>query len=79
MPAPDIVYMIIDPLTREAFREGDEGRDPAESGPLFFTSRQALEAYAREEAIEEFEAYEVPAGVLVRMKGKPHWVDGRRR
>jgi len=75
MPA-DKLLMIVDPLTREAYREGD---DPAASGPLFFTSREKLEAYARDEAIEEYEVYEVPAGVLSRMKGKPHWVDGERR
>ena len=69
------LYMIVDPLTKEAYREG-EG---AESGPLFFTSRERLEAYAREEEIEEWQAYEVPAGILGRMKGKPHWVDGVRR
>jgi hypothetical protein len=73
---PQRLYMMIDPLTREAYREGE---DPGESGPLFFTSRERMEAYAREEEIEEWEAYEVPAGILTRMKGKPHWVDGVRR
>jgi hypothetical protein len=72
---PDRVLMIIDPETKEAYREG-EGE---ESGPLFFTSREKLDAYAREEAIEAYAVYEVPAGVLARMKGKPHWVDGVRR
>jgi hypothetical protein len=67
--------MLIDPLTKEAYRHG-EG---PESGPLFFTSRERAEGYAREEEIEEWQAYEVPAGVLARMKGKPHWVDGVRR
>jgi hypothetical protein len=70
------VLMIIDPLTREAYREGD---DEESSGPLFFTSQEKLEAYARQEAIEEYEVYEVPGAILTRMKGKPHWVDGRRR
>jgi hypothetical protein len=70
-----MVYMIVDALTREAYREGD---DPASSGPLFFTSREALETYAREEAIEDYVVHEVPGGVLSRMKGKPHWVDGKR-
>jgi len=68
--------MIVDRETREAYREGD---DPQESGPLFFTSPETLHAYAREEAIEDYEIYPVPAGVLARMKGKPHWVDGERR
>lgn len=70
------LLMIIDPLTKEAYREGD---DPHAGGPLFFTSREALERYAREEAIEDYEIYEVPAGVLARMRGKPYWVDGERR
>lgn len=69
------VFMIVDPLTREAYREGD---DAEVSGPLFFTSREALDEYAREEAIEDYTIHEVPAGVLTRMKGKPHWIDGRR-
>ena len=69
------LYMMLDPLTKEAYREGDG----TESGPLFFSSRERLEAYAREEEIEEWQAYEVPAGILGRMKGKPHWLDGVRR
>jgi len=69
----DTVLMIVDPVTREAYREGD---DPQTSAPLFFTSRETLRAYAEEEAIEEYEILEVPAGVLARMKGKPHWIDG---
>lgn len=68
------VFMIIDRETREAYREGD---DPATSAPLFFTSRERLHAYAAEEDIEDYEVYELPAGVLARMKGKPHWVDGQ--
>lgn len=68
--------MIIDRETREAYREGEE---TGESGPLFFTSRERLDAYALEEAIEDYEAYPVPAGLLGRMKGRPHWVDGERR
>lgn len=70
------LLMIIDRLTKEAYREGE---DPKESGPLFFTSRERMDEYARQEAIEDYDAYEVPAGVLARMKGKPHWVDGERR
>jgi hypothetical protein len=73
---PQTVYMILDPETREAYREGD---DPQSSGPVFFTSTELLHAYAREEAIEEYQVYEVPAGVLARMKGKPHWLDGKRQ
>lgn len=69
-----VVLMIVDALTKEAIRIGD---DPKESGPLFFTSRERLEAYAREEDLDDYAVYEVPAGVLGRMKGKPHWVDGR--
>lgn len=76
MPTGDRLLMIIDRLTREAYREGDE---PQTSGPLFFTTRERLDAYAREEAIEDYDVYEVPAGVLARMKGKPYWVDGARR
>ena len=72
------VLMIVDRETREAYREGD-GDDPAESGPLFFTSREKLDAYAREEAIEDYDAYPVPAGILGRLKGRPHWVDGERQ
>ena len=68
------VLMMIDPETREAFRKGE---GPQGSGPLFFTTRDRLEAYAKAEGISEFDVYEVPAGVLSRMKGKPHWVDGR--
>ena len=69
------VFMIVDRETKEAYREGV---DPVTSGPLFFTTRELLYEYAREEAIEDYEVYEVPAGVLARMKGKPHWVDGRK-
>jgi hypothetical protein len=76
MAGTGTVLMIVDPLTKEAYREGD---DPTTGGPLFFSSREKLAAYAREEAIEEYEVYEVPAGVLARMKGKPHWVDGELR
>lgn len=68
------VWMIVDPETKEAFRKGE---GPQGSGPLFFTTRDRLEAFARTEKIDRFEAYAVPAGVLARMKGKPHWVDGR--
>lgn len=69
--------MIVDPETREAFRLG--GEDPATSGPVFFTSRAALEAWADEEGILEFAVHAVPAGVLHRLRGKPHWVDGTPR
>lgn len=68
------VLMIVDPETKEAFRKGE---GPLGSGPLFFTTRDRLEAYAKAEGIAEFEVYGVPVGVLSRMKGKPHWVDGR--
>jgi len=74
----DKLLMIVDEATGEAYREGEEG-DPKNSGPLFFTSRERLAEYAREEAIEEYRVHEVPAGILSRMKGKPHWVDGERR
>lgn len=70
----DRLFMIVDPVTKEAYREGDE---PESSGPLFFTSRELLEAYAREEAIEEYLIHEIPAAILGRMRGKPHWVDGK--
>jgi len=75
MPAAEKLLMIIDPETREAYREGE---GPAASGPLFFTSRELLERYCREESIERYEVYEVPAGILARMKGRPYWLDGRR-
>ena len=68
------VLMIVDPETKEAFRKGES---PEESGPLFFTSRDRLEAYAKARGIAEFEVYSVPAGVVGRMKGRPHWIDGR--
>lgn len=71
----DKLLMIVDPVTKEAYRE-EEGAD---SGPLFFTTRQHLDQYAREEAIEDYTVYEVPAGILARMKGKPHWVNGKRQ
>lgn len=76
MPPPDELLMIVDPETKEAFRVGE---DPATSGPLFFTSRAALERYADEEGILEFAVHAVPAGVLARMKNRPHWVDGEAR
>lgn len=75
VPSGGTVFMIVDALTREAYREGE---DPVTSGPLFFTNREALEQYAREEEIEDYEIHEVPVGVLSRMKGKPHWIDGHR-
>jgi hypothetical protein len=68
------LLMIINPETKEAYRVGD---DPRTSGPLFFTSRESLEAYAAAEGIAAFEVYELPAGVLERMKGKPYWLDGK--
>lgn len=71
----DQVWMIVDPTTKEAYREGDE---PLTSAPLFFSTRERAEEYAREEELEEFEFYAVPAGVLTRMKGKPHWLDGKK-
>ena len=67
--------MIIDPATREAYRLGE---GPAESGPLIFTTRERLEAYARETGIAAYTVIEVPGMVLARMRGKPHWVDGER-
>ncbi len=76
MAQPDNVMMIVDPATKEAYREGD---DPATAGPLFFTDRKILDQYAREECIEDYEVIEVPAGVVSRMKGRPHYVDGRLR
>lgn len=70
------VYMLVDPETREAYRIGEE---PRMSAPVFFTTRERAEAYAEEEGIDEFQPYPVPAAILLHMKGKPHWVDGRRR
>jgi len=69
-----VVLMIVDALTKEAIRLGE---GPTDSGPLFFTSREALETYVREEDLDDYAVHEVPAGILGRMKGKPHWVDGR--
>ena len=71
---PDRLFMIIDPVTKEAYREGDE---PETSGPLFFTTRELLAAYAEEEAIEEYVVHEIPGAILGRMRGKPHWIDGK--
>lgn len=69
----DELWMIIDPETKEAYRGGD---GPAAGGPLFFTSRDRLEEYARSRGIARYEVHTVPGGVLGRMKGRPHWVDG---
>lgn len=73
--AEETILMMVDPITKEAFRRGE---GPRESGPLFFTSRERLDDYARREGIADYSVVEVPAGVVGRMKGKPHWVDGRR-
>lgn len=72
----EVVLMIVDAASKEAVRMGE---GPKESGPLFFTSRDRLDAYARENGLGPYEVHEVPAGVLGRMKGKPHWVDGKRQ
>ena len=72
----ETILMIVDPESREAYRRGE---GPTESGPLFFTTRERLEAFVQEEGITAFAVHELPAGILARMKGKPHWVDGRRR
>lgn len=68
--------MIVDPETKEALRRGE---GPQNSGPLFFTSREAADGFAAAEGMSRYEVYEVPSGLLARMKGKPHWVDGKRR
>ncbi len=75
MSQPEELLMIVDPLTREAYTEGDTAED---SGPLFFTTREALEAYARDEAIEDYQVITVPAGILPRMRGRTYWLDGVR-
>ena len=75
MSLPDNLLMMVDPSTKEAYRVGN---DPKTSGPLFFTSREAMAAYAEREGIEAFEEYAVPAGVVQRMRDKPHWIDGVR-
>ena len=72
--AGECLYMIVDPDTREAYRLGE---GPTASGPLFFTTRELLESYAQAHGIAGHRVHEVPAGILGRMKGKPHWVDGR--
>ena len=71
-----MLLMIVDPESREAYRRGE---GPTESGPLFFTTQERLEAFAQAEGIGEFAVHELPAGILARMKGKPHWVDGQRK
>jgi len=71
----DRLLMAIDPETREALRLGET---PAERGPAFFTSIEALEAYCEEAGLEHLEPYEVPAPVLTRMAGQPFWLDGER-
>ena len=76
MAEAEKLLMIVDPETKEALRRGD---GPQNSGPLFFTSREAVDAFAAAEGMSRYEVYEVPSGVLTRMKGKPHWVDGRRQ
>ena len=73
--AEETVLMMVDPDTKEAFRKGE---GPKESGPLFFTSRERLDEYAGTEGIAAYSVVEVPAGVVGRLKGKPHWIDGRR-
>ena len=72
---PDTVYMLVDPETREALRLGET---EAEQGPAFFTSRELLERYAEAEGLSEYSVHAVPGGILSRMRGRPHWVDGRR-
>jgi hypothetical protein len=74
--SPETLLMIVNPENREAYRLGE---GPTDSGPLFFTSRDALERYAAAAAIATYEVVEVPGYVLPRMRGKPHWVDGERR
>jgi hypothetical protein len=78
-PAPEELYMIIDLETQEALRGEAEGERPEDEGPLFFTSREALERFAREEGIEPYRIHAVPGGILTRMNKHVHWVDGRRR
>ncbi|MCC2671517.1 MAG: hypothetical protein K0Q72_3988 [Armatimonadetes bacterium] len=72
----ETILIIVDAETREAYRRGE---GPKDSGPLFFTTREHLEAFADDEGIDEYTIHEVPAGILSRMKGKPHWVDGKQR
>ncbi len=66
------LYLLVDPESREAFRFGE---GPTDSGPIFFTSREVLDEFARRRGIVTYQVHEVPAGILARMKGKPHWVD----
>ena len=73
MALPETLLMMVDPSTKEAYRVGV---DPKTSGPLFFTSREAVAAYAAREGIDTYEVYSVPGGVVDRMKGKPYWIDG---
>jgi len=70
------VYMLLDPVTREAYRPPEPTGRPA---PAFFTSVERAEAYARAHGLAGYRVYPVPAGVLARMKGKPHWLDGERQ
>ena len=74
--APATLWMIIDPETREAYRLG---KAPEESGPLLFTTRECLAEYAQQAGIQAYEVVEVPAYVLKRLRGKPHWLDGQAR
>ena len=67
------LLMIVDPETREAHRRGE---GPADGGPVFFTSREKLEAYAQANGLADYQIYPVPAGILGRLKGQAHWVDG---
>jgi hypothetical protein len=64
--------MAVDFASREALRLG-EGEA---AGPVFFTSPEAMQAYAQRVGLTGHEPYEVPASVLPRMKGKPFYLDG---
>lgn len=70
----ECVYLIVDPVTREALRSGE---DPATDGPLFFSSPERLSEYAEAHGIGQYTVHSIPAGVLTRMKNHPYWLDGR--
>ena len=71
----DRLWMAVDPETREALRLGT---GPAEAGPAFFSSEEALREYCTGAGVERYMTHEVPASILPRMRGKPFWLEGRR-
>ncbi|MBI3909668.1 MAG: hypothetical protein HY320_01885 [Armatimonadetes bacterium] len=74
---PEQVYMLVDPATREAYRPAHEGGGLP--GPAFFTTEERARAYAAEHGLHNYEVYSVPGGILARVRGRPHWINGKRQ